>query len=378
MAEAAGTDYSAEWIRARETLPTALRWLEGGFERGDHVGIQMSVEVRDGEPLVASAGLAAPDVAMRDDTLGILLCASKPMLAAALVRAMEQGLLALTDPLGRFLPELRETSLGGISLADCVSHSISGSRATAAEPDLFAPLPLAVRLIAETYVLAGAGGTGSVQYLSWPFTLTGRVLENVFGRPLQDVMRQEVFLPLGMTDSWLGMPATTAKQYEAEGRLAVLYDCTGAEPRPKVSPNPEWAIPSAGVRAPSTDIAKFYRELLAAREGRSNDWISQSGAWAMTARHRVGVPEAGSGAMIDFGLGVELESRHYDKFWMSYGPHCAISTFGHKGESCFLSFCDPRTKALVVVFVNGQIEGMAHGQRMFRLAEKIYEDLGLA
>lgn len=376
------TDYSAGWKSARKSLPTALSWLEHGFDRGDHVGVQMFVQVGDDEPVRASTGLGAPGVVMTDDTIAILLCASKPMVAAALMRAVQEGLLSLTDRVDRHLPSMRGTSLGDVRLVDCVSHAVSGVDPAEQPSDLEFYVPLAEALDLVRKRVNRAPGGRTVQYMSWPFILTAAVLESVFGQPLADLMRQQVFLPLGMRDTWMGMPVETFDEYTAQNRLAVLYDCTGDVPRTvpiwaEEATRPEWALPTVGVRGPSAEIAKFYRALLTAREGSATDWLQPVSAWAMTARHRVGLPEADSTAMIDFGLGLEMESRHYDKVWMSYGPHNSLSTFGHKGMSCYLSFCDPVVRTVVTVFVNGQIEGMAHGRRMFQLAQKIYEDLDL-
>jgi CubicO group peptidase (beta-lactamase class C family) len=247
--------------------------------------------------------------------------------------------------------------------------------------DLFAPLSALTDDVLRRATVRPERIKHTGQYMSWPVVLVGAALERVFGQPLQALMRSEVFEPLEMKDSWVGMPEERADRYAEQRRWAVLHDCGGDRPRPIPWSEPDGvdptiARPSNGVRAPSREIGAFYRALLLAREGRESHWLSPAAAWMMTTRHRVGLPEP-SGALIDFGLGVELESRHYDKFWMSYGPHCSLSTFGHKGESCFLGFCDPEARAVVTVFVNGQIEGMAHGRRMFRLTELLYEDLGL-
>jgi CubicO group peptidase (beta-lactamase class C family) len=377
MTQIMTTDFSASWRSAREVLPTATSWFEAGFDRGDHVGVQMVLQVDDTTLVSAAAGDAAPGTAMREDTVGVLLCASKPMVAAALVRAVEQGRVSLTDQLGAFLPEVRGTGLADVTLGECVTHSITG--VDAQQPDdqeLYVPLAEAVAVVIGGVTRSRADA--QVQYRSWPFVLVAAVLEAVYERPLADLMRDEVFLPLGMADTWMGMPADVVDTYRSAGRLAELHDCFGDVPRTVPMVNAEWALPTSGVRGPCTDIAKFYRALMLAREGTDTGWLAPLSAWAMTTRHRVGVPEADSTAMIDFGLGVELESRHYDKVWMSYGPHNSLATFGHKGQGCYLSFCDPAHRLVLTVFVNGQIEGMAHGRRMFQFARKVYEDLELA
>jgi CubicO group peptidase (beta-lactamase class C family) len=370
------------WAVARRRLPTAIAWLEEGLKRGDHVGIQLSAQCGDDEPVLASTGWAAPGIPMRDDTLVVPLCAGKPMVAAAAVRAMDQQLVSPTDPLSRFLPGLRGSCLDDVTIAASLSHSIDGVD-PAKQPemdDYLVPLCQAADMVLSKVSRTPDRSGDKGLYLSWPFTLVGALLEVVYGTSLDVVMRQEVFEPLGLTDTWMGMPQAVAAEYVASGRMASLYDCNGEEPEVVPIWEPEGPVgfsrpvPTMGVRNPCYEMGRFYRALMLAREGRDNDWLSSPAAWMMTTRHRAGMPEADSGAMIDFGLGVELESRHYDKTWMSFGPHCALSTFGHKGMSCYITFCDPSRRIVVATYINGRIQGMAHGRRVFVLAQKIYED----
>ena len=58
-----------------------------------------------------------------------------------------------------------------------------------------------------------------------PFTswfILGELVRIVSGTPLPQYVRQHVFEPLGMVDSWIGMPA--ARYYEYGTRIATLID----------------------------------------------------------------------------------------------------------------------------------------------------------
>lgn len=372
------------WGEASVRLPRATDWLNDCFDRGMHVGVQLAV-THAGTVICGSQGAATTTEPMRDDTLILPLCGSLPMVAAAAVRAMDAGLMGPSDPLHRFLPEAAGTSLGEVTVQAALSHAVTGVDLTSQPPveEYLRPLDDARQLVLDRVRRRPVRAGEDAVYTTWPFILVASALERVFESPLQELMRREVFEPLGMMDTWMGMPDDVVDRYREEGRLSDLFDCNGSGPELVTmwgieGVAPGWALPTQGLRAPAVDIAAFYTGLLAARRGQDSSWLSLPAAWAMTTRHRVGIPEQGADAMIDFGLGVELESRHYDKRWISFGPTCSLSTFGHKGMSCFMSFCDPDADLVVVVYLNGQIQGMAHGRRVFLLAQKIYEDLQLS
>jgi len=375
---------SAAWNDAYDSFPLTLAWLDSGFSAGEHAGIQLSVQLDNDDIASLSAGIAGPNRPMRDDSLIYPLCASKPMLAAAIIRAMEGGALSLSNRVSSYIPELRNGVAGNLTFLQCLAHAVDGVdlRVEPSSESMMTSLPAAVLVILRRLRMYGESWRAPANYLTWPYTLMAAALENATQTPVSRFMEDEVFIPLGMKNSHLGMSTDAVASYRARDSLVTLYNCdsrTAAEPIPGFgddSPTLELAIPSMGVRTTTADIVRFYGALLAARAGDARSWLSESSALMMTARHRAGIPEE-SGAMIDFGLGVELESRHYDKLWMSFGPSCDLATFGHKGQSCFMSFADPRWKLKVAIFINGTIMGMAHGRRVFTFAQKLYQDLGL-
>ena len=60
--------------------------------------------------------------------------------------------------------------------------------------------------------------------------LLAEIVSRKRGRDFRDVVRDEVFLPLGMKDSWLGMPAAAIDHYR--DRLGQTFDTSGPEPKP--------------------------------------------------------------------------------------------------------------------------------------------------
>jgi CubicO group peptidase (beta-lactamase class C family) len=102
----------------------------------------------------------------------------------------------------------------------------------------------------------------------------------------------------------------------------------------------------------------------------------------MTRRHRTGLFDKTFGHVIDFGLGLIINSRddaeEDDALPYGYGPYASRETFGHSGAQSSCAFCDPRHRLVVAWACNGMPGEPAHQRRQRALNAAVYEDLGLA
>ena len=99
----------------------------------------------------------------------------------------------------------------------------------------------------------------------------------------------------------------------------------------------------------------------------------------MTARHRVGEFDLTLAHIVDFGLGVIVDSNRYglETVPYGYGKYCSPRTFGHGGAQSSQGWCDPEVGLVVAYFFNGRPGEAQHNRRSRKLNEAIYADLGL-
>src|SRR6476659_6568233 len=96
--------------RRMNDLPRTRDALLRGIERGLHPAAQLYVS-RHGAPVAelalgeARPGRSGTGVAMQPDTLMLWLSSSKPVAAVAIGQLWERELLALDDPIARYVPE---------------------------------------------------------------------------------------------------------------------------------------------------------------------------------------------------------------------------------------------------------------------------------
>jgi CubicO group peptidase (beta-lactamase class C family) len=201
---------------------------------------------RRGE-VVHRAALGSRDLArglpMADDTVFRIYSMTKPVVSLALLALFEEGRLALGDPVHRFLPEWREPRVWvqgrhpafqtrpaerPITVHDLLTHQ-SGltygfmqrtnvdaayRRLGIGEPKPGATLAEMVDTLAT---LPLEFSPGSAWNYSVSTDVVGRLVEVISGRPLDQFLRERIFVPLGMRDTGFQVPAASVP------RLAACY-----------------------------------------------------------------------------------------------------------------------------------------------------------
>lgn len=172
------------------------------FVRAGHFAGQIVVS-KEGVVLVDRAyGLAHRElgVAMTPETRLNVASITKPMTIIVLTRLVEQGRLALSDSLGKWIPGFPE---GRTITVDMLLRHRAGipHRVTddADEAQLLTARDVVER--AKTKPLLFPPGTSS-SYSSAGFTILTRILELAAGEPYADLVARHVFAPAGMTHSF--------------------------------------------------------------------------------------------------------------------------------------------------------------------------------
>src|SRR5205807_6366678 len=139
-------------------------------------------------------------------TVYILASITKPVTVTALMLLVERGQVSLTDPVQKYLPEFQGPGRDKVRVQDLLTH-------TSGLPDM---LPENVQLRQANAPLAafvkGALTTPllfeprtSFSYSSMGTLLAATIVERVAHMPLAQLEQQEVFEPLNMKHSSLGL-----------------------------------------------------------------------------------------------------------------------------------------------------------------------------
>ncbi|EDY20356.1 beta-lactamase [Chthoniobacter flavus Ellin428] len=93
-------------------------------------------------------------------------------------------------------------------------------------------------------------------YSNEGYAIAGAMIERVTGEAWEDLMRERIFEPLGMTSAGFGAPATPGKIDQPWGHLGEVGELRPVPPGP-MADNPPAIAPAATVHASLADFARY-------------------------------------------------------------------------------------------------------------------------
>jgi CubicO group peptidase (beta-lactamase class C family) len=286
---------------------------------------------------------AAPDApVVRPDSVFLLASITKPVTACALMLLVERGQVSLGDPVNHYLPEFTGGERDKVLVRDLLRH-------TSGLPDMLpenidlrrahAPLSEFVRLTTTTPLLFPPGS--EFRYQSMGVLLAAEIVERLSGTRLRDFEKREIFGPLGMKDSSLGLggrrlsdlvicsPAPGADQADAErfGWNTLYWRDLGS--------------PWGGMHSTTTDLSILLQTFLDGGVFAGKRVFSPATVKAMTS-------DQNAELKAPWGLGWALgRSRLY-----ALGDLVSREAFGHVGATGTMAWADPETDVLCVILTN--------------------------
>ncbi len=362
-----------------QALPRTMDVLRHGIVEGLHPGAQLYVSLHGQVVADAAVGESRPGVAMGIDSLMVWMSSTKPIAAVAIAQLWEKGKLELDDRVMQHIPKFGNNGKEAITIRHLLTHT-AGIRGIVGKWEQ-QPWDQVIDTINRMRVEAGwevGKKAGYHQVTSW--YVLGELVRRISGKAFDAYVREEIFLPIGMRDSWIGMPGSAYRAYGE--RIGMVLDTSKDVVRVTDLDTEEGAAlvrPGANGRGPIREVGKFYEMMLNRGRARRNQILLSQTVDAMTARHRVGLYDHTFKHDMDWGLGFILNSAYHGAATVPYGfgPHASPRTFGHSGHQSSTGFADPEKGLVVAWVVNGMAGEKKHDERVRGIDGAIYEDLGL-
>jgi CubicO group peptidase (beta-lactamase class C family) len=277
------------------------------------------------------------------DSVFLLASITKPVTACSLMLLVERGLVSLGDSVNQYLPEFTGGERDKVQVRDLLRH-------TSGLPDMLpenldlrrahAPLSEFVR---HTYVTPLLFSPRSeFRYQSMGILLAAEIVERLSGTKLRDFEKKEIFDPLGMKDSSLGLGGR---------RISDLVSCAtapGTDPadEERFGPNSlywrDLGCPWGGMHSSTTDVAILLQTFLDGGVYAGTRVFSPATVTAMTS-------DQNAELRAPWGIGWALGRSHA---WNAFGDLVSGGTFGHAGATGTMAWADPETKLLCVILTN--------------------------
>jgi len=356
-------------------LSGVVEVLERQRTEGKHDCAQCYVSIGGETLLDAAVGESMPGRSLRTDDVMLWYSSGKPLTTVALLQLWERGLLGLDDPVGKFV----DGWAGGkerCTLRHVLTHTggFPMYRDSAFDRDVSYADTIA-RIAAHPADWEPGTAAGYHPVTGWK--VLGAVVEAVDGRAIDQYVHDEVMVPLGMTNSFLGIPVEQQRalgdrivSVAWKGHMMPTLDGDGALSmapyRIDETHNEPWHVakvePGGGMRGPAHELGWFYESLL----GYGPAVIEPRTVEVMSAVHRYGLRDPILGITVPFGLGVQVE--------FNGGP--GRRAFGHGGMASSRGLADPDCDLVMVVVCNGLPNPLAAEQRMAEITDTVYTALG--
>ncbi len=356
-------------------LPKTLRIFEDGITQGLHTGGQLYVSLEGAKVCHRAIGQARQGEPMTTDHLMLWMSAGKPITALAIGQQIDRKTITLDTRIADVIPEFAANGKGEIRLRHLLSHTAGfrGPLNSFSPGDWDDLIHRACQLKIEPGWVPGEKAGYHVAS-SW-FVLA-EIVRRLDGRPIEQYVRDEIFLPLGQEDAWVGIPEERVMQYG--NRIARAVETSRGWADDSLVYNELNAVvlprPAANARGPIRSLGRIYECLLAGGAPIVSPQIARS----FTSRQRHGLLDHTFKVVLDWGFGFMIDSKQYaGPHAYGYGDHAGPDTFGHSGNQCSCAFAEARHGLVVAWACNGLPGEPAHQSRQRAINTTIYEELGL-
>ena len=310
---------------------------------------------------------------MHEDAIFRIASQTKALVSVGVMILQEQGLLLITDPVGKYLPEFRTTTVaepredGGydvvdaerpITIRDLLTHMAGISYGNGVARDRWGEAgiqgwyfahrdePIGAT-VARMAALPFDAQPGERWIYGYSTDILGALVERVSGLALYDFLRTRIFEPLGMRDTHFYLSEAKSD------RLAVVYSAK-AEGGLERAPDPGGMVGQgaylegprksfsggAGLLSTAIDYARFLQMLLNGGELDGVRVLTRKTVQLMTVDH-LGELQLSDG--VGFGLGFSVVEDLGAR-----GLPGSIGEFGWDGAYHSTYWVDPQEQLVVV------------------------------
>ena len=261
---------SGGWVGAGEPeLKPVTAAVQAQVDKGEAAGAVSLVLTPDRIAHFSVCGQSdlTAKTPMAKDALFWIASMTKPVIGCAILILQDEGKLSVDDPASKYLPELAglktaDGRAGTPTLKHLLTHTSGLAEPTEQES-------LASRTLAELMPHIASKPLQRLPGERWQYSQSGinalgRIVEVVSGKPLQDFLKERLFVPLGMKDTTFypdaAQQSRIAKAYRrVDGRLEEahvksVYDYARG--------NDRYPAANGGLYSTAADYGRFCQMLL--------------------------------------------------------------------------------------------------------------------
>jgi D-alanyl-D-alanine carboxypeptidase len=235
---------------------------------------------------------------------------TKAFTATMIARLVERGVMSFDDTLAASLPAISgsmDPAYRNVTITQLLSHTAGLPKLTSDSelPPFSAAIASASGVMAQRAAIARAylsqppaSKIGEFEYSNLGFIIAGAIAEAHTGKRWEDLIRQEVFTPLGIAQAGFGAPGRPGKLDQPQGHKETNGKLVALDPSDSESDNPPALGPAGTINITLHDWLLFAQDQLDGVNGHGK--LLKPGTY-----RRLHTPVTGNYA---FGWGAKLDA----------------------------------------------------------------------
>ena len=311
---------------------------------------------------------------VQKDSMFMMFSCTKPLGAACIHLLWERGKFLWDDPVVKHWPAFGKNGKDKVTIRQVLTHT-SGFPITPKElatPEKIHDWNACVAAMENITPQYEPGKQLAYHALNFGW-MVAELVHRIDGRMFDRFLRDEITGPLGMKDTYVGLPASE------EGRVCRVHEMPGAVNRAVASPDAalqgdslivlgntplvhQSVQPAAFGIASARDMARFYAMYVGLGQvGGVRVMKPETVGGAVTKQLEGTTPQ---GMLQKRALGHVLEA-------VTYGVNPSPRSFGHGGAGTTVGWGDPDSGLAVAYLTNGYQENTANQKRLQAMSQAI-------
>jgi CubicO group peptidase (beta-lactamase class C family) len=338
---------------SRERFEVAQKLLIEAVEKRRLMGAVMQVACKGRALPVVTVGrkiLNDESARVERDTIFLIASITKPIVCAAMMKWIEDGVVCLDDYAADFLPAFGNRGKERITLRHLLTH-------TSGLPDMLPdnqilrqthqPLSVFVKKMCDLDLLFEPGS--QISYQSCGIAILSAIVETLAGCSMPEILKRYFFDPLGMKDTALGKPLDSKKRIS---EIVIPKSSDGGNGGTDWDWNSDYwhgfGAPWGGMFTTAQDLTTLCQMFLNGGAWKGKRILGRATVAMMIDNHTDRLPD-----LLDadkkrhrWGLGWRLGDRKI------CGDLVSSQTFGHGGATGTVAWMDPESGVSFVLLTN--------------------------
>jgi len=354
-------------------LEQAIGLIEKQREEGLHDGAQLFVARRGKIVIDVAIGEAQPGVPMHTDSAMLWFSSTKPLTSVSIAQQVERGKLNLDDTVKSIIPKFTNGK-NSATVKHVLTHT--GGFPMNNFPFLRYDWETVIQKICEEPAEYEPGTAAGYHPLSG-WCILGEIIRRVDGRPIEIYLDEEIFKPLGMKNSSLGVSTERAaalgnylslisEKSEPSTNIEAWND---SRARPRI-------LPGGNGYGPAHDLGRFYMALCNGGELEGKRILKKETVDLFIAVHRSGMVDRTFSEGMETPLsppwGLGFAKGTDADIVAGYGRKCTSAAYGHGGNRSSTGFVEPGRDLVVTIVTNGLPTAAENALRLSDISDTIH------